>query len=128
MPNQSGYIALMTTIIISSILLISVTAIGSGAVLHRFNIEASEEKTQSKNLAEACGYQALVNLAYDKNYSGGETVRLPKNENCNIEHIPSPNASLITFITYAEINHHATRMQITVNSPNLKIASWQEVP
>jgi hypothetical protein len=122
--NQSGYIALLITIIISSLLLISISAIGAGAVLHRLNIAATEEGVQSSYLANACGYYALVQLAYDKSYSGNENLTIAGNT-CTIDPIPPPSNENISFTTWAEINKHKTHDAITIDS-QLNIASWTE--
>lgn len=126
LQKQSGYIALMVTVIISSILLITITAIGAQAALHRFNVANTEEKIQSRYLANSCAYQALVNFAYDNIYIGNESLEVASGESCSIENIPPPSNGSLIIKTKAEINQHNAEDTLIININDLSVISWQE--
>ena len=128
MNKQKGYTALITVIIISAVLMIAVTSIGGTSLMHRLNLADAENFAQSKYMAEACIYRALVNLAYDKNYSGSEALELPSKDTCAIEHIPPPNEGVINIIAHASIDDHYIRISAVIKDTDMSIISWQEIP
>ena len=71
--KQSGYIALMATIIISLILLVMTVQAGSSGWSARFNVLGTEAKEQANALAEGCGEQALATVLTNPNYAGDPT-------------------------------------------------------
>jgi hypothetical protein len=126
--KQQGFIALITTIIISAVLLAVVCAIGGTSVLHRLNIASAENLNQSKYLADACAYKALVNLAYDKNYQGNENINVSGNDTCVIEPIPPPTQNQISLQTRAQVAKSITHLSMVVDNASLSVISWREIP
>ena len=82
--NESGYIALMSVIIISLILLAFTAVLSMSGYFSRFNALAGEYKRVSLGLAESCVNVALLKIAQNPNYTGDETVPVGTN-NCNIK-------------------------------------------
>ncbi len=70
---QKGFIALMSVIIISAILLVLLFTLGVASFFNRFDVLDTENKRVSLALAEACVNVAMIRLAKDSTY----TVSLP---------------------------------------------------
>ncbi len=73
---QKGFIALISAIIISTILLALATTLGATTFFSRFDVLNSEYKRISLGLAEACVNQTLAKIGNDYDYAGNETVSL----------------------------------------------------
>jgi len=124
--TNSGFIALISAIIISAILLIIVTNLSLNGFYSRFNILDSELKERTSSLAEACADTALLKLANDSAYVGGESVTVPGGGTCTIDLTIANNPR--TFITRANYNNiYFTKMKIVVNVTSVLITSWEEI-
>ena len=122
-----GYIALISAVIISVVLLTLITGAGWRGYQSRFNILNSELKAMSASLAEACVDTAILKLAEDNSYSGNKLITVGS-ETCQIKVI-SPGASPVIIETSAEIKNAHTNLRIEVPSvTNLVISGWQEIP
>ena len=67
--KNGGFAALVSTIIISFILLVSVTSLAQFGLSGRFVLLDVERKLESEGLAEACGNVALIAIANDATFS-----------------------------------------------------------
>lgn len=137
--NQSGYVAIMSAIVIS-VILISLAFISSfTSYFARFNILDSENKKVSSALADACMETALVNLAKDINYSPppiGECVSLggtcggaDPQKVCKIDSVKTLGVQKI-IKTQGIFNNSYTNL-ISTTTPtayDITIDSWEEVP
>ena len=90
--KHGGYIALMSVIIISLMLLALVAVLSTSGYFSRFNVLAAEYKRISLGLAESCVNVALLEIAKDPTYAGNETIPVGVNE-CNIKSITYNPAS-----------------------------------
>lgn len=75
--NERGFIALMSVIVISAVLLVLVFTLGIASFFNRFDTLDTENKRVSLALAEACANTAMIKLAQDADYapvSVGECV------------------------------------------------------
>ena len=132
MKNNSGFIALMSSIIISVILLLIATSSSLTSFYGRTNILDFELKERSSTLAEACVDTAILKLAQNKNY---ELITTDHNisigtDHCNIFSLSPnpPRTGNITIITKANYNNtYFTNLQTIVNSINMSVVSWEEV-
>ena len=66
---ESGFIALMSVIIISFVLLFAVFSIGQRGIASRFLLLDLERKIQSEELAKACVQIAIIGVANDSLYA-----------------------------------------------------------
>jgi hypothetical protein len=130
--SNGGFIALITAIVIS-ILLISITfTLSFASFFGRFNILSSEFKEKSSGLAEACVDVALLKLANDPSYgpmAGGDIVMIGS-DSCKIISVQqgTPVAGQLTIKTQAVFHDSYTNIKVVANSSNLSIVSWEEVP
>lgn len=128
---SSGYIALMSTIVISVLLLAMAVSLGFAGFFGRFNVLDSESKERSLGLAEACADIAILNFAENISYGGNETIYLdPDNplEKCTIfslEDHPTENWKIIK--TQASFNNSFTNIKVTVDKNSVDIISWEEL-
>ena len=138
--NQKGYIALISAVIISAILIsLTVAASGNGFLL-RFDVLNSEFKRVSLSLAESCVSAALLKIGQNYNYVGGETLAVGS-ELCVIKPISyfSSASHQKTAIITASVNYHKAFSTIkavaivadpaypqTPLVPNISIISWLE--
>lgn len=79
--RQSGFVALLSVIIIGAILTIYVFTLGISSFFSRFSALDSEQKVSSRTLAEACISVAIGNIARDVIYappSGGQCVSVTR--------------------------------------------------
>ena len=77
--NQRGFVALLSTILISSLLLIVIYTLETSSFFARFDQLDAEYKTQSWEWARGCADVAMVKIARDSGYApgaGGECVSL----------------------------------------------------
>jgi hypothetical protein len=121
--NTSGFIALMSAIIISIVLLGIVLTGGLTGFFGRFNILDSESKERSSALAESCIDLAV--LDYINNgavTNGNKTVG---GDTCDI-HSNSIAGNKLTIITQAKINNAYSNVKAIINTDDMTINSWVE--
>ncbi len=124
--NQSGYIALMSAIVISVLLIAITLSLGLSSFFGRFDILDAESKERSSALSEACVNQAILK-AVSAVYSSNEIIQIGS-DSCSIVssqlNYPLPGQILIK--TTAVFNKSYTNLRVVINSNTFKIVSWQE--
>ncbi|MBI4053908.1 MAG: hypothetical protein HY397_01100 [Candidatus Doudnabacteria bacterium] len=125
--QSDGYVALISAIIVSAVLLIIVFSISFSVYFARFNILDSEYKKISTGLAEACVEAAMLELAQDPSYAGGENKDVGSNQ-CSILSIPPPSGGEYTIRTKAVFRNSVTNIVVVVNSTDFSVISWNEIP
>ena len=129
---NNGFIALMSVVIISVLLLGITLTISLTGFFGRFNILDSESKERSVALAEACGDTAILNFtndhSYDVSFASPETVTVSGSDQCKImmfkNDTPTTGKALIK--TQAFINKAYTNIKIQINTSDMTIDSWEE--
>src|ERR1035437_3862474 len=99
--NDSGFIALMSAIVMSAILLLIASTLSFTGFSGRLNILDSEYKEKSSALAEACMDTAILKIANNKDYiliAPNDHNILVGSDSCNIVSL-SPNTPRIFPIT-----------------------------
>ncbi len=137
MNTQSGFVALISSIIIASLLIAITLALNLSGFFGRFNILDSQLKEISLSLAEACADMAILKLQNDSSYSPpappGEVVAVGSDQ-CNIWSV-SPTGSWPKTIKvqgkYPPSGSKSayTNLQITVSEPisEVVVNSWTEI-
>ena len=123
--STDGYIALISSIIISILVLGITLAISSAGYFSRNDILKNEFKERSFALAEACVDTALLKLAQNQSYNGNENVSVG-NDQCSILLIETASGQKI-IKTKATFQSAVTNLKITVNNTNLSVIYWEEV-
>jgi Tfp pilus assembly protein PilX len=84
--NQRGFVALISVIIISAVLLFLMVTAAAIAFRGRFNTLDYENKKISVGLAEACVQTAMLKLAQSESYNpADELVTVETGKICKIE-------------------------------------------
>jgi hypothetical protein len=135
--KNGGYIALMSAIIISILLMTLSVTLSMTGFFARFDVLNSEYKERSIALAEGCVDMAMIKIAGDSNYSpivGGEVVSIGT-DTCRIVSVTkdSPSAGHTTIKTQGIFpttggERSYTNIETIINSTELTLVSWQEKP
>lgn len=135
---QGGYIALISVIIVSLLLITVITALSTVNYFSRYNILENEYKERSSGLAEGCVDYALGKLAANSAY----TVASPQSiaigsDTCNVMSVVSQSGqtTIVTQGFYPATTPLKSYTKLTVivdsninNSTYLQVISWQETP
>jgi hypothetical protein len=128
--EQNGFIALMSVIIVSMVLLLMVTTANFTGLYLRFGMLDTELKARSEAAADACVDQGLLWMAENKNISfPGTSIILNATDQCSIGEIAtSSDANGHTLFTVQATSSSAvTNLQMTVDRSTLTIISRQEL-
>lgn len=143
--KESGFMALISAIIISAILLAILFTANTSTFFARFDALDAEYKRIAVGLAESCVNQALLKLARDYSYDPINEIISVGGDICYIKSITPGvprvgNSTLVSINTQA--NHQGAFSNFQVEAlvwnptispssfpppPNIKINSWQEV-
>lgn len=118
---NKGYITLLLTIIITSILLITTSVIGFSSVSNRLNIAATENKIQSRQLAQACLYIAIKNLALDLTNTNAQQKDFSNTENCKVGTIIYLDKNVFQITTSGIVGKYSSKLQANYNTSALTI-------
>lgn len=126
--KNRGFIALVSAIIISVVLLVFTATLSYSLFFARYVILESEYKERSLALAEGCVDVALLKLANDPNYTGNELVTIGS-DICTIRAIGgSSNKVIETQAIFPQSNTGAyTDLRVTVDPNTLAVISWNEI-
>jgi hypothetical protein len=127
--DQSGFVALLSVIIITVVLVVISVSVSTTSFFSRFNVADAEYKRLSSSLAEACADQALLKLAQDPSYApapGGDTISVGSSS-CKIFSVTS-SPTQFTIQTKAVFQKAVTNIQIIVDNSSYSVISRQELP
>lgn len=124
--KEEGFIALVTAIALSLILLVVTVTLNQSGFLTRSTLLDSEYKERSSALAEGCVDTALLKLAADPNYIGLETITIGS-DSCSILSVSPPGSPTRTIKTRAEFQEAATNLEVVINTSDLSVVSWNEI-
>ncbi len=121
---NSGYVALMATIIISIILLVMAVEEGQAGWHARFNILGTEAKEQANALAEGCADQALAAIVTDPSYAGNATTTT-SGGTCHVFPIQfnTPTTGFVTIKTQAEVRSSFANLEIAMNMNQIHLGT-----
>ncbi|HYF04813.1 MAG TPA: hypothetical protein VEA59_01430 [Patescibacteria group bacterium] len=131
--KQEGYIALVSVIVLMSVLLIITLALSQVSFFARFNVISRENKKISRYLAEACADEALLYVANNPSYSvasGGQTITLDAIAGTGCKVCSVGTGSTRVILTRAKHKDSYTNLQVTASLTNssISITSWLENP
>ncbi len=122
--NSSGFVALISVIIISMLLLSIVVTGAEQSVRARVHLMQSEFKFQSFALARSCINKARLQRILDEKYVGSEEVSI-QNEKCFIGSIVENQQGLL-IKTKATVKGAVTSLEASVND-NFEIMEISEM-
>ena len=126
MEKQRGYMALTSVIIMFAILVALVLTLSLSGFFNRSNVLDVYSKEKSLALAEGCAEEALLRLADDINYAGGETVAIAEGFNCEI-------MPILLFGEYKEVRTRGkageavSMILVRADKDDLTLVSWEEL-
>ncbi len=121
-----GFVALITAIVLSLILITVAVALNRIGFLTRSETLDSEYKNRSSALAEACADIALLKLANNPSYSGNESIPVGSDNCLILTFNPAPDP--IIFETKATFQEATTHLRIKIAKSDLSVVSWDEIP
>ena len=124
--NQTGFVALMTAIIISIILGSMIFALNLSGFFARFNALNNQLKEISFALAKSCADTAMLKLGRNPAYGGNEDIAVGV-ESCHIFALQASGGQKIIQVQ-AKPDNAYTDLILKVDPATLSIVSWQEVP
>ena len=125
--ENRGFIALISVIVVSAILILIAVTLSLNQFYDRYNILESEYKERSTSLAEACVDNALLEIANDSGYTGNATSTINGTDQCYVGSIiPS---SIEIFKTRGIYQNSYTNLKIKVDTSGgtLTVISWEEI-
>lgn len=125
--SPRGFVALVSAVIFSLLLMMLVLSESSSAFWTRYNQTDNESKSASMALADSCMYKALLNYAEDPDsVSKSQIVDFDSRGTCTIDAVLTDNAT-VTFSTYSVVDAVPVILIVTAttNSGNLDITSWK---
>lgn len=120
--NNKGFIALISAIIISAILLLLVTNVGFVGLYRSSNILDAELKEKSYQLAQGCVEVARLHIAQKVDFTGDVVIG---SEKCTIESING--TEIKTILINVNYRNYITRLKFVVNATNNHIISLVEI-
>lgn len=136
--HNNGFVALISAILISAMLLALLLATNLSSFYARFDALDAEHYQAAQNLAGACAREALLRMAQNYWYApapGGDGV-LVGADRCTIVGVSSPDmgddrtitASATKGDSYANVIvvAHVKNLSAAAGGPNISIISWQE--
>ncbi len=119
--QNKGFIALITSIIISAVLLLVATNLSLTGFYARSNILDFELKEISFNLAEACVDTAILKIINNSSYHPTNEIVGIENESCIIESI---TGNVIK--TKADYRNYITNLEVEINLTDMSILRFEE--
>lgn len=124
--SRNGYIALTSAVIIVMIIISIISALSLASYFSRSNVLTSEFKDVSLSLAEGCAEKALLKYSQDASYIGNENILIGTRQ-CAILPIETSGSNKI-IKTKATVESVTSNIKVTVNSADLTLISWEELP
>jgi len=128
--ERGGFIALVSVIIIASVMMLAVASMNMTGFYTRYSIFDYEMKERSEGLAEACIDTAMLHIAQDASYSPtNEEVAVSGTNTCTIKSVAvGPGASERTIEVWANSNRAYTYLRVVLEQSDLSIVLWEERP
>jgi len=138
MNKNSGFIALISVIVITLVLLVTTASLATKGFLDRFNILEGEAKETSAGLSAACVEAARVSVAAkgDSYTPNNQELCLEwpclgedDDKKCFVESVTPSSAGKRTITAKSVYKGATTKYEVVVNIdlPEIPIVSWKEI-
>lgn len=124
--KNQGFIALMSAVIISAILILLATSLSLTGFYSRFNVLDSETKERSSGLADACVDLALLAFAQGTPYAVDTTLPVGENK-CTVGGFTTSGLQKI-FKTRGIFSNSYTNLKVTIDGTTFEVISLEEIP
>ncbi|MBI5732537.1 hypothetical protein HY967_01075 [Candidatus Jorgensenbacteria bacterium] len=123
--QKKGYIALITAIILTAIVLAVAVSLSSTTFLARFDSVGVELKDMSRFIAKGCLEYARFNLASSSGWAGNVTTTI-NGYSCYV-YAPQGVGTTTVIQSTATINNRTTNLKMTVATSTLKVIFLEEL-
>ncbi len=123
--TQHGFIALISTLIISVMLLVAVISLGQRGVIGRFLLLDFERKAQSEALAESCVNVATIAAVNDPSYTDSNHVIPVGMLSCTIVSV-TPLSGQSRIHAKGTTGGAITNYEAVINTSDGTISLWKE--
>jgi Tfp pilus assembly protein PilE len=126
LTTSRGFIALMSAIIISAVLLSIIATQSLAGLYERSNVLDAEFKSRSVATAFACAEQTFLLVGSDPSYTGVTKITLNAFDSCQA--FITGDSTVKNIRIQATSSAAVTNVQLSYNPITLSIISWQEIP
>ncbi|OGC80485.1 hypothetical protein A2943_02190 [Candidatus Adlerbacteria bacterium RIFCSPLOWO2_01_FULL_51_16] len=127
-PQPKGFIALISVIIISFVLLITVLSFAQFGIVSRFLLLDLERKEASENLAAACVQVAIIAVYNDSLYEVTDRSVPVGSEECVLTiEASTPFLGRSQIQTTASSTGATTNLEVVIDSASGVIQTWEEL-
>jgi hypothetical protein len=133
---QKGFVALMSVVIISAILLVLVFVLEASTFFQRYDTLDYENKAISENLAESCVQEAMLKAEQNASYAGGDCISLggvcggadPQKicRICSVTHSAGSATANVRAVYSGAYSNLSVTFSTTAGNPS--ILNWKETP
>jgi hypothetical protein len=123
--NPKGFIALMSAVVISAILLVVAVTGSLTGFLERGNSVNAELKERSASTADACVDYAFLQIANNASYTGLSTLSLNALDTCRV--VVSGVSPKVIRVQATSSKAAVTNLDIWYVATTSQVLSWQEV-
>jgi hypothetical protein len=124
--KPQGFIALMSAVVISAILLVVAVTGGLTGFLERSNNVNTELKERSASTADACVDYAFLQIEKDASYAGLTVLSLNPLDTCRV--VVSGVSPKVIRVQATSSKAAVTNLDIRYVATTSQVVSWQEVP
>lgn len=124
--RHRGFIALMSAVIISAVLLLVVISVGLTGFFSRSNVLDSELKSRSRAVAEACLEQALLLITNDPDSTHSEYQRFNDLDTCDL--VATGPSYAKTILIQGSSTKAVTNLSATYDADNKVLSQLRENP
>jgi hypothetical protein len=126
--DERGYIALISILILSAVLLVTTLSLAQFGIASRYFILDLEYKTVSEKLAEGCVHIARIRAYNDPTYEVNSPTTIAIGDGtCTFESV-SPSGDETTIEVSNTSGNAVTNYEVVVDNTNGDFLSWEEKP
>lgn len=126
--NEHGYVVLMSTIIVTSIIVAITVSLLGASTSDLQNGTIRTQSAASRHLADACAEIALQELKDTGVATASTQVTLPHGTCAYSTTSPTPETRLIVASAAVQNAIRKVKIEVSQVTPTLEILSWREVP
>jgi len=126
-PNESGYIALLSVLILgAAAVAICLALLTTGADSQRSGIVEQQSK-QARALATACAQEALQQIHDNIAFAGSNTLSLGQGSCTYTVVVSAGTTRTVTASGTVGVVVRKAQVYVTIGASSISITSWQEV-
>ncbi len=125
---QSGYVALLSVLIVGAVALATATVVLVGGSDSQRESLAEQQNVQARNLATACGEDALQQM-HDNTAYTATNVQLTLGQGTCVYTVTNTGGSSRTIDATGTVGNIVRKIKVyvTINATSISVTAWQEV-